>query len=123
MDNQIVNHLLSSYKISRKIAHSAISTIFSSTGTVFTNNLKSFIIIQFSENRLVRQPGWLSHGLAVFQAFSLRTKSPTKPRFLAEVVRKLKFPNNSSIENIGQHNRRRIYFHFDTFMANGFFTN
>jgi hypothetical protein len=32
----------------------------------------------------------LSHSLAVFQAFSL-----TKPHFLAEVVRKLKFPNNS----------------------------
>jgi uncharacterized membrane protein YhdT len=46
-------------------------------------------------NRLVRQPGWLSHSLAVFQAFSL-----TKLRFLMEVVRKLKFPNNSNKERI-----------------------
>jgi hypothetical protein len=42
-------------------------------------------------NRLVRKPGCLSRSLAVFQA-----KSLTKLRFLMEVVRKLKFPNNSN---------------------------
>jgi hypothetical protein len=44
--------------------------------------------------RLVQQSGWLSHKSCGFQAkagFSL-----TKPRSLAEVVRKLKFPNNST---------------------------
>ncbi|MDR2803146.1 MAG: FMN-binding protein [Treponema sp.] len=44
--------------------------------------------------RLVRQPGWLSNSLAVFQAFSLRTGSLAKPRFLMEIVRKLKFSNS-----------------------------
>jgi predicted nucleic acid-binding protein len=40
-------------------------------------------------NRLVRQPGWLSHKSC---------KMLHILRFLAEVVRKLKFPNNSNDE-------------------------
>ena len=57
--------------------------------------MKKASIELLKDNRLVRQPGWLSHSLAVFQAFSL-----TKLRFLMEVVRKLKFPNNSNIRNL-----------------------
>jgi putative GTP pyrophosphokinase len=45
----------------------------------------------FLHNRLVRQPGWLSHKSCSFSGESL-----AKLRFLAEVVQKLKFPNNSN---------------------------
>jgi hypothetical protein len=54
-----------------------------------------------TNSRLVKQPGRLSQtkdrrtlaaGLAVFQAFSV-----VKPRFLADLVRKPKFPNNAAM--------------------------
>jgi hypothetical protein len=41
------------------------------------NNVRDVALMY---NKLVRQPGWLSHSLAVFQAFSF-----TKLRFLMEV--------------------------------------